>query len=148
MGLRVVEWLLLIGLMVALHALGSFLVLRLIGWFRPHWERFGSMAVDVLALTVLVASLALVHLAEVAIWALYYWGRGVLPDFETSAYYSLTTYTTVGYGDVVLPPAWRLFGTSEALVGILLTAWSTALLLGVVNVLHARTLGTFRRPVA
>jgi voltage-gated potassium channel Kch len=93
----------------------------------------------------MVGFLILLHLLEVGIWALFYYFRGVLPDLETSTYFSLLTYTTVGYGDVVLPKTWRIMGTSEALVGILMTAWSTALLISVVHTFHEKTLEILNR---
>jgi len=52
-----------------------------------------------------------------------------LPDFPTAAYFSLVTYATVGYGDVVLGQEWRLLGGVEGLAGILMTSWSTAILI-------------------
>ena len=62
----------------------------------------------------LVGALLLLHLAEAVVWALFYVLVGALPDLETAVYFSLTSYTTVGYGDVVLPEPWRLLGPIEA----------------------------------
>jgi len=96
-------------------------------------------------LTWVVATLVVLHLLEVVGWGFYYHWMGILPDLETSVYYSLVTYTTVGYGDVVLLREWRLMGTSEALVGILMAAWSTALLIGIINSFHERVLHKIMR---
>lgn len=137
---RLLEGMIIITLVVFIHGVGSLIFLRLILWYRPFWERHGTVLVNTLSLTWIVGLLIVLHLWEIWIFALYYYSRGVLPDLETCAYYSLLTYTTVGYGDVVLPKAWRLIGTSEALVGILMSAWSTALLIGVVNAFHGKTL--------
>lgn len=49
-----------------------------------------------------------------------------LPDFESALYFSATSFTTLGYGDVVLDPKWRLFGAIERANGLLLFGWSTA----------------------
>lgn len=81
----------------------------------------------------LVGSLLLLHLAEAVVWALFYVLIGVLPDLETAAYFSLTSYTTVGYGDLVLPAPWRLLGPLEAAVGILMLGWSTGVLVAVLG---------------
>jgi hypothetical protein len=146
MLLRWLDWALLLVLTTVIHALGSLAFLRLDAWIRPRWERHASKVFSALALSGLIGSLIALHLVEVGVWAVYYYGRGLLPDLESCAYFSLLTYTTVGYGDVVLPVAWRLFGTSEALVGILMTAWSTALFLGVVNEFHARKMAALANP--
>jgi len=80
-------------------------------------------------LTQLLISLAwwlvLLHLAEIAVWALFYWWRECLPDIESAVYFSAVTYTTVGYGDLVLPQEWRLVGAVEGLTGILMCGLST-----------------------
>jgi len=46
------------------------------------------------------------------------------------------TYTTTGYGDLVLPRDWRLVGGIEALTGILMCSWSTGFFVAVVSRLH------------
>jgi hypothetical protein len=86
----------------------------------------------------LVGALLLLHLAEAIVWALFYLLIGTLPDLETAAYFSLTSYTTVGYGDVVLPEAWRLLGPIEAAVGVLMLGWSTGILVVVIGVIYRR----------
>ena len=50
-----------------------------------------------------------------------------MPDLLTAYYFSAVTYTTTGYGDVVLPDEWRLIGGIEALTGILMCGLSTGL---------------------
>jgi Ca2+/Na+ antiporter len=78
----------------------------------------------------------LVHLLEIALWAfLYAWGGG-LPDLSSSFYFSAVTYTTTGYGDIVLPPEWRLVGAIEALTGILMCGWSAGFFFAVVSRMH------------
>jgi hypothetical protein len=84
----------------------------------------------------LVGTLLLLHLAEAIVWAIFYVLVGALPDLETAAYFSLTSYTTVGYGDVVLPEAWRLLGPIEAAVGVLMLGWSTGIMVVVIGVIY------------
>src|ERR1700740_3077959 len=62
--------------------------------------------------------LMVVHLVEIAVWALFCGWRKCLPDAESSFYFSGVTYATIGYGDLVLPNEWRLFGPVEGLTGI------------------------------
>src|SRR6185295_18226513 len=40
------------------------------------------------------------HLVQIGLWAVAFWGAGQLPDFETALYFSLVVYTTIGFGDV------------------------------------------------
>ncbi len=81
----------------------------------------------------LVSLLLGLHLIEMAVWAAAYTAGNVLPDFETALYYSLKSYTTVGYGDVLPPVSWRLLGPIEAAVGILMLGWSTSIIVASVQ---------------
>jgi voltage-gated potassium channel Kch len=80
--------------------------------------------------------IVLLHFAEIAAWAVVYLWRGAMPDLQTALYFSAVTYTTTGYGDVVLPEAWRLDGGVEALTGILMCGWSTGFFFAIVSRLH------------
>jgi uncharacterized PurR-regulated membrane protein YhhQ (DUF165 family) len=77
----------------------------------------------------------LLHLIEAGFWAVFYQLRELFPDFETSLYFSLTSYTTMGFGDVVLPQRWRLLGGIEGFSGVLLCGLSTAFLFVYVEML-------------
>src|SRR3982751_3453605 len=73
-----------------------------------------------------------IHLVEIAAWATLYVWRGAMPDVQSALYFSAVTYTTTGYGDVVLPLEWRLVGGIEALTGILMCALSGGFFFAVV----------------
>jgi hypothetical protein len=77
--------------------------------------------------------LLLLHLVEIALWALFFWWKKCLPDMESSIYFSGVTYATVGYGDLVLPQEWRLFGPIEGLTGILMCGLSVSFFFAIVS---------------
>ncbi len=77
--------------------------------------------------------LLLLHLAEIGLWALFYLWRGYLPNAEAAFYFSGVTYTTVGYGDIVLAKPWRLLAPVEGLVGVLMCGLSMGYFFVVVN---------------
>lgn len=79
------------------------------------------------------SALIVLHMIETAIWGTFYYVRGLFPDFETSLYFSITSYTTIGFGDVVLPRAWRMLGGIEGISGVLLCGLSTAFVFAIVN---------------
>jgi voltage-gated potassium channel Kch len=87
--------------------------------------------------------IVLLHLVEIVAWALLYVWRGAMPDLPSAIYFSGVTYTTTGYGDLVLPVEWRLVGAVEALTGILMCGWST----GFFVALFSRALGSRTAPV-
>ena len=56
-------------------------------------------------------------LAQVAVWAGAFLLCGALPDYATAFYHSAVNFTTLGYGDIVMPPGWRMLGPLEAANG-------------------------------
>lgn len=82
------------------------------------------LRVDLIILLVIAATIA-----EAAIWAFAFLLTGALGGFEEALYFSLITYTTLGYGDIVLPAQWRLLSAIEAANGIIMFGWSTSLLI-------------------
>lgn len=115
-----------VGLTLILHRLRAPKLGAHLGFWRMTWM-----------LIHIAARVVCMHLAGIAIWAFFYWWQHCLPNFETSLYFSAITYTTVGYGDVVLSPEWRLFSGVEALTGILMCGLSVGLFVAVVSRLYA-----------
>ncbi len=120
-----------LAITVALHAIETSLVLGLLKKYGlPHHHRVGTSSRPII-LGLTAACLAGKHYVDIALWALAYWcfsGRAEFADFESAVYFSSVTYTTLGYGDIVLTNNWRLVCGVEAMNGILLFGWSTALL--------------------
>jgi hypothetical protein len=118
---------------VMMHAVGTLFVSRRISrrWEERKHQPWRLGAEFLVAR--MVGGLLLVHLAEAIVWALFFLLGGLLPDLETAVYFSLTSYTTVGYGDLVLKDEWRLLGPIEAAVGILMLGWSTGLLVALIT---------------
>jgi hypothetical protein len=77
--------------------------------------------------------MVLLHLSEITVWALFYVGMHAMPELQPALYFSAVTYTTTGYGDLVLPKEWQLVGAVEALTGILMCGWSTGFFFAVVS---------------
>jgi hypothetical protein len=115
----------LVAVTVAVHAAGFGLVIRFL--VRSH-EAPPTLFWPVAKLVIQLAwLLILIHVAEITVWALFYLWAGCLPDGESAFYFSGVTYTTVGYGDLVLPVRWRMLAPVEALAGILMCGLSAAL---------------------
>ena len=121
----------LMAVCVVLHAAELTLAMRwlersLAALAGGSWRRL-RLLIEVAGWTVLV------HLVEITVWAAYYAGGGGMPDLDSALYFSAVTYTTTGYGDLVLSESWRLVGGIEALTGILMCGWSTGFFFAVVS---------------
>lgn len=128
----------LISACVAIHGVGMILGLRWLGNTSPRQRHHFSLPVMFWILIRVVYGLLLLHLLQIIVWATCYQWSGCFPDFPTSFYYSATSYSTAGYGDVNPPGNWRILGAVEAVTGILMFGWSTGVLFSVVNHLQGR----------
>jgi voltage-gated potassium channel Kch len=118
------------GSSVAIHAYGVTAALR---WLRRRPIAFGRLASWAWLFVLLSGWIIVLHVAEITVWALAYAMLGAMPDLQSGLYFSAVTYTTTGYGDLVLPDRWRLVGAVEALTGILMCGWSTGFFFAVVS---------------
>ena len=127
----------MVGLTVTLHffgLLGLLWVLRNRGHrFQAHVSWVGQGA----AILFVVLGLVAVITAEIWLYALAYLAIGALGELEAALYFSTTSFTTLGYGDVVLDQRWRLLGAIEGANGLLLFGWSTAFLISVTGRMRA-----------
>lgn len=128
---------LLVAITVVVHAIGTTYWMRLLlhyyvdteGHFKPYKALPGVIWTAVV--------LMMLHVVEVVIWAVAYLlllPVSQLDTFEKAAYFSMVTFTTLGYGDITLSDhEWRMLSGIEALNGILLVGWTTAFLFMVVQ---------------
>ena len=96
--------------------------------------RAGAGALIDLAIVALAVSFAFVaHLIEIALWAVLFVICGEFQEFGNAYYHSAVNYTTLGYGDLLLTPSWRLLGPLEAANGALMFGVSTAMIFAVIQ---------------
>jgi hypothetical protein len=81
--------------------------------------------------TILYAFVA--HLIEIALWAVLFVICGEFSDFATAYYHSAVNYTSLGYGDLIMSPTWKLLGPLETADGMLLFGVSTAMIFAVIQ---------------
>lgn len=70
---------------------------------------------------------------EALVWAVAYLALGAIKGLEQAIYFSMVTFTTLGYGEIVLDERWRLLASFEAANGIILFGWSTAVVMAAVH---------------
>jgi voltage-gated potassium channel len=124
--------LVLTSLTVVIHGLGM-------NWVRRYLKRSWSPAKDhprlrshLTVMVGMVAIMMLMHFAEIGIWGVFFLLSGMIPDPALAMYFSIGSYTTLGASGVALPSHWRGLGGLEAMAGILMFGWSTAMLAAVI----------------
>lgn len=125
--MQLISIIILLTLTVVIHSLWMFIVLKFINLNVDAVFRivFRNVAI--------VISMLFAHLIEASLFAGFYYFVDAFKDWNTSFYFSLVSYATVGYGDVTLPEHWRLIGGVEGLVGALMVGWSVAVLVAVLQ---------------
>jgi hypothetical protein len=122
---------------VALHALASTGVLMWlhspIGLSKVRGGPVSRTAV----IGGVVLMLAMVSVLESGVWAAFYLAMGAISDVNEALYFSLVTFTTLGYGDVTLSEEWRLLGAFQAANGIIIFGWTTALIVALLQQISA-----------
>jgi hypothetical protein len=73
------------------------------------------------------------HLVEIALWTALFLLCGEFQAFGTAYYFSAVNYTTLGYGDIIMSPSWKLLGPLEASDGCLMFGVSTAMIFAVIQ---------------
>ena len=127
---------LLVLLTVAIHAGGTSLWVWVL--IRKYGHHEGMIGVkDRLSLFIMTALVLMtMHLVEVFLWAITLLNLPAVTqvdNLEQALYYSMVTFTTLGYGDITLSPGVRWLSGVEAMNGILLFGWSTAFFFGVMQ---------------
>lgn len=123
---------LLISITMALHTAGMIFTLSTI----KRYSRWYLIKIEIVRATVILVMATLlilfVHLVEVLIWSAFFVWSGALPTASVAFYYALNQYTTVG-SDVDLVPRWQLLSGLIAIAGLMTFAWSTTVLLTLIQ---------------
>jgi voltage-gated potassium channel len=121
---------------IGIHAVGT---AWWIGRLKLRAKRVSGLKIKLLPLRLLCSTamlLLLLHMAEVAPWATAYLllpGLDSINSFEQATYFATVTFASLGYGDIVIEGPWRLLSAVQAMNGLLVFGWSTALLFAVVE---------------
>lgn len=117
---------------ILFHAFSLDFIIRNMHWAEnPALLKFRNLR-KALVITIVVMGLFAAITVEIWIWASFFMLVDALPDWETALYYTTSTFTTVGFGDIVLDKDWRLLGSITSANGFLLFGWSIAFIFEIV----------------
>jgi len=129
----------IVAVCVLVHVVGLLLMAELLLIRRDRLEQRDARTHHAIIMILVFSGILVLHITETIVWAGFYYANSLFSDFETSLYFSLTSYTTIGYGDVLLRQEWRILGAIEGATGILMIGWSTAFLVSVLGKLKLLT---------
>jgi hypothetical protein len=107
------------------------IVVRLRSFSEPNYWVMRNAFTRAAALALVVFTMSIAAYFEALMWALFYFADGALSSIEDAVYFSLVTFTTLGYGDITLSQNWRVIGAFQAANGIILFGWTTAIIVAV-----------------
>ena len=122
-----------VALTIAIH---SATVLATVQLFRHEKKagRAGSGTLIDISIIFRVNGFAFIaHAVEIGLWAWLFMLCGEFRHFGTAFYHSAVNYSTLGYGDIVMSPQWRMLGPMEAANGALMFGVSTAMIFAVIQ---------------
>jgi hypothetical protein len=117
---------------IAVHAMAMLVIIRVAPSTATKWSAFPSLRLGAVMIAT-VAVLMAAHIGEVAIWSLAYAVAEAAPEGADRMYFAFVNFTTLGYGDIVPVPRWRLLGPMTAMNGVLTYGWSTAVIFAVLS---------------
>jgi voltage-gated potassium channel len=138
----------IVAVCLLIHISGVLVMAELLFRHREYLERNATRTQHAFLLMILFAGIVVLHISETCIWATFYYTFKLFKDLESSLYFSLTSYSTIGYGDVLLPERWRLLGPIEGVSGVLLCGVSTAFIFAVITAMFQMRLQQQRSPTA
>jgi hypothetical protein len=112
---------------------------RFVDWRMAHRDRVTEHLPKAMLVSAFTAWMFVGVVMEALLWALFYLYRPeitTLPDLETALYFSMVTFTSVGYGDVVLAGSWRILASLQGANGVIIFGWTTALIFYVIQTVY------------
>lgn len=120
------------GLTVVFQAAVTVVGLRCLDWLERRKHEFSHHhAIYIIVFFVILMFVGIAF--DIWIWAAFYYWNDVLPDFEEALYFSTATFTTLGYGDVILSKEWRLLASFEGANGLMIFGWATAFVMAAIQ---------------
>ena len=118
---------------VGIHFFGIVFLLRLLTRHSHRVAHMSEVMRQISLLIFAVLGIVALHTAEIWSYALVYLTLGAITEFEPALYFSTVSFTTLGYGDIVLGPDWRIMSAIEGANGLILFGWSTAFLISMMS---------------
>ena len=126
---------LLIGLPVILLCLllQSLISMGSLRFYLARLERGRSFMNVSLPLFGVIVILMLGNCLQLTLWGILFLLLGEFESLDVASYHSAVNFATLGYGDMVMSPQWRLLGPLEAMNGALMIGLSGATMLTVLQ---------------
>ena len=131
---------LVLGLCTMVHLIVLMGWVKCMRWFQGSGAALFFKKSQAIVIASALIGIIFAHTLQVWMWAASLIALGALEGFPDAIYFSLVTYTTVGYGDLTLGPDFRIFGAMASVTGLLGFGISTAFLVGLLEKMFSSAL--------
>ena len=138
MLVNIIIGVLVIGLTILIHGYGTIYWIKFI---RKKYKKKTTKSLSKRIVWILIYSaifLLSLNFIEAIIWGFTYYLLPGITEFESiekAIYFSLVTFTTLGYGDITINSANRMLAGFEAMNGVLLLGWTTAMMFSLLQLI-------------
>jgi len=141
LGERLLTALAMLFASTVIQALFMLAANHVLEWRMTRFGRARTHLVRALLVWLLTLWMMLSVTLQALLWSLVYLYETelvALPDLQTAFYFSMVTFTTLGYGDVVLSGEWRTLAAIQAANGVIIFGWTTALIFYFIQHIYRR----------
>jgi uncharacterized membrane protein len=130
----------MIALTVIIHAIALDRLVYCLGKIGPKIFKIFHQFWEIPLMIFTVLGVFLTHVVQIWLWGVLflYLAPDILPDLESALYFSTSSFTTVGFGDIYLDKEWRLLSSFESANGFILFGWSTAFIFEIISKLYRK----------
>lgn len=122
---------------VIIQIAGLALLIWIMRWRARRIAGFAYVMQQLGVILAVVLGLFVMHAVQIWLYALVYIAIDAFESFEAALYFSTSSFTTVGYGEIVMTPPWRIVSAIQSANGFLLLGWSTVFLISVLSRLRS-----------
>jgi len=127
----------MVALTVVIQIGGLAVLIWIMRWRAPRIASLTHVLQQAGVILIVVLGLFAIHAAQIWLYAVVYIALGEFQSFEPALYFSTSSFTTVGYGEIVIESRWRILAAIQSANGFLLLGWSTVFLISVLSRLRS-----------
>lgn len=145
MLLNIFIGLIIMGITVSIQGYGSSFWMK---YFVDHYAHLSEQSLKTKSVKLLILTglfLLLLNFSQAIIWGLLYYTLPGITEFDTlekAIYFSLVTFTSLGYGEITISSSNRILAGFEAINGILLLGWSTTMMFSIMQYIWKNSLNS------
>jgi hypothetical protein len=127
----------MVALTVIIQIGGLAVLIWIMRWRAPRIASLTHVLQQAGVILIVVLGLFAIHAVQIWLYAAVYIALGEFHSFEPALYFSTSSFTTVGYGEMVIESRWRILAAIQSANGFLLLGWSTVFLISVLSRLRS-----------